>query len=135
MFKLGLVNLIDFITTQSHSQLHVEVFKILYIYNLGVSSSPPIPRSYKLREDKQEEVEEALARFSPAKKRAASPNALEQDDESPSSSGKRKRKRELDILMEDKKVSFIYLFFPSGCAEIYTILRKSPRIFVRPFKL
>ncbi|KAG7173009.1 PHD finger protein 19-like [Homarus americanus] len=44
-----------------------------------------------------------MARFSPAKKRAVSPVALEPDEESPSSSGKRKRKRELDILMEDKK--------------------------------
>ncbi|XP_063846265.1 PHD finger protein 19-like isoform X2 [Scylla paramamosain] len=67
------------------------------------ADSPPIPRSYKLREDKQEEMEEAMARFSPAKKRAVSPSPLEQDEESPGSSGKRKRKRELDILMEDKK--------------------------------
>ncbi|XP_045125197.1 metal-response element-binding transcription factor 2-like isoform X2 [Portunus trituberculatus] len=67
------------------------------------ADSPPIPRSYKLREDKQEEMEEAMGRFSPAKKRAVSPSPLEQDEESPGSSGKRKRKRELDILMEDKK--------------------------------
>ncbi|XP_042214233.1 PHD finger protein 19-like isoform X1 [Homarus americanus] len=70
---------------------------------LWIADNPPIPRSYKLREDKQEEVDEAMARFSPAKKRAVSPVALEPDEESPSSSGKRKRKRELDILMEDKK--------------------------------
>ncbi|XP_042861960.1 PHD finger protein 19-like isoform X2 [Penaeus japonicus] len=68
------------------------------------ADSPPIPRSYKLREDKQEEVDEALARFSPAKKRALSPSTLEQEEESPNSgSVRRKRKRELDILMDDKK--------------------------------
>ena len=74
----------------------------LYSYST-LPPSPPIPRSYKLREDKQEEMEEAMGRFSPAKKRPVSP-LPEQDEESPGSSGKRKRKRELDILMEDKKV-------------------------------
>lgn len=83
------------------------------ISNLPLSSpppSPPIPRSYKLREDKQEEIDEATGRFSPAKKRAVSPSPLDQDEESPGSSGRRKRKRELDILMEDKKVRVGFLF-------------------------
>lgn len=77
--------------------------------------SPPIPRSYKLREDKLDETDDSLTRFSPAKKRPGSPSGGEgegdmdgEGDESPNSTGKRKRKRELDILMEDKKVNNCY---------------------------
>lgn len=84
------------------------------------SYSPPIPRSYKLREDKQEEVDEALARFSPAKKRALSPSTLEQEEESPNSgSVRRKRKRELDILMDDKKVFGLACSFCSSLFNLY----------------
>ncbi|XP_076030555.1 polycomb protein Pcl isoform X2 [Oratosquilla oratoria] len=90
------------------------------------ADSPPIPRSYKLKDEKPEEIEEALNRFSPAKKRACSPLPMEQEEEeedeeeeeeeegegegerkSPSAGKKKKKKKkrkcEVDKLMEDKK--------------------------------
>lgn len=88
----------------------VALSDLMYSYSHELpSSSPPIPRSYKLREDKPEDGEDGLifgGRNSPGKKRSLSPGGMEhdQDEESPNSSGRRKRKCELDILMEDKKV-------------------------------
>jgi len=67
------------------------------------ADSPPIPRTYRIRE-KQEEVNENVIRFSPAKKRAISPSVMDYDDESPKVDKiRKKRKRELDKLLEEKK--------------------------------
>ncbi|XP_068243045.1 metal-response element-binding transcription factor 2 isoform X1 [Palaemon carinicauda] len=97
---------VPMITLPSMGPITEDSIKHIVIRNKKTRSadSPPIPRRYKLTEDKQEEVDDALNRFSPAKKRPLSPNALDQEEDSPRSSiARRKRKRELDILMEDKK--------------------------------
>lgn len=66
--------------------------------------SPPIPRTYRIREEKQEEVDKNIIRFSPAKKRAMSPSAITFDDDSPKSEKiRKKRKREVDSLVEEGK--------------------------------
>jgi len=67
------------------------------------ADSPPIPRTYRIKE-KQEEVNENVIRFSPAKKRAISPSAIDYEDDSPKSDKvRKKRKREVDNLLYEKK--------------------------------
>ncbi|KAK3884408.1 hypothetical protein Pcinc_011311 [Petrolisthes cinctipes] len=101
------------ITLPYHGPITEDSIKHIILRNKKnrTADSPPIPRSYKLREDKLDETDDSLTRFSPAKKRPGSPSGGEGegdmdgegDEESPNSTGRKKRKRELDILMEDKK--------------------------------